>query len=128
MPDINSVPFTTILTTYNIQTMKKPIYKIFPPVALMFLAAVTCVSGFIPFGHFVSSNGQAYDIHLNAQVAITSVCIAIVAIVLATFMYMKEQQPVADKLAATFKTLHRAAYRRTGREMRKKDKNPCKNA
>ena len=86
-----------------------PLSMSFP---LMFLAAVTCVSGFIPFGHFVSSNGQAYDIHLNAQVAITSVCIAIVAIVLATFMYMKEQQPVADKLAATFKTLHRAAYRR----------------
>ncbi len=81
-------------------------------IPLMFLAAVVCVSGFIPFGHFVSSNGQAYDIHLNVQVAVTSVCISIVAIVLATFMYMKEQQPVADKLAATFKTLHRAAARR----------------
>ena len=40
MPDINSVQFTTILITYNIQTMKKPIYKILPPVALMLLAAV----------------------------------------------------------------------------------------
>ena len=79
---------------------------------LVFLAAVTCFAGFIPFGNFVSSNGQAYDIHLNMQVAITSVCIAVVAILLATFMYMKEEQPVADKLAATFKTLHRAAYRR----------------
>ena len=27
-------------------------------------------------------------------------------------MYLKEQQPIADRLAATFKTLHRAAYRR----------------
>ena len=86
-----------------------PVSMSFP---LIFLAAVTCVAGFIPFGHFVSSNGQAYDIHLDAQVAITSVCIAIVAIALATIMYLKEQQPIADRLAATFKTLHRAAYRR----------------
>ena len=28
-------------------------------VPLMFLAAVTIVAGFIPFGHFVSSNGEA---------------------------------------------------------------------
>ena len=86
-----------------------PVSMSFP---LIFLAAVTCVAGFIPFGHFVSSNGQSYDIHLDAQVAITSVCIAIVAIALATIMYLKEQQPIADRLAATFKTLHRAAYRR----------------
>ena len=86
-----------------------PVSMSFP---LIFLAAVTCVAGFIPFGHFVSSNGQSYDIHLNTQVAITSVCIAVVAIVLATIMYLREQQPIADRLAATFKTLHEAAYRR----------------
>ena len=33
--------------------------------ALMFLAVITCVAGFIPFGHFTSSNGTAYDIHLD---------------------------------------------------------------
>ncbi len=79
---------------------------------LIFLALVTCVAGFIPFGEFISSNGQAYEIHLNTQVAITSVCIAIIGIALATFMYLREQQPVAEKLAATFKNLHRAAYHR----------------
>ena len=86
-----------------------PLSMTFP---LMFLAAVTCVAGFIPFGDFVSSNGEAYTIHLDVQVALTSVCIAVVSILIATFMYMRKQQPVAEKLARTFKTLHTAAYHR----------------
>ncbi len=86
-----------------------PLSMTFP---LMFLALVTCVAGFIPFGEFVSSDGQAYTIHLDAQVAITSVCIALVSIGVATWMYLRPQQRVAEKLARTFKSLHTAAYRR----------------
>lgn len=81
-------------------------------IPLIFLALVTCGAGFIPFGDFVSSNGHAYTIHLNMQVAITSVCIAVIAILIATWMYIRPQQPVADALARRFKTLHEAAYRR----------------
>lgn len=81
-------------------------------IPLIFLALVTCGAGFIPFGDLVSSNGHAYTIHLNMQVAITSVCIAVVAILIATWMYIRPQQPVADMLARRFKTLHEAAYRR----------------
>lgn len=89
---------------------ESPLTMTFP---LMFLAAVTIVCGWIlPFGHFVSANGEAYDIHLNAQVAITSVIVAVIAIVLATWMYARDKQPVADMLAKRFSTLHRAAYRR----------------
>ncbi len=36
---------------------------------LMLLAVVTCVAGFIPFGHFISSDGEAYNIHLDRSVA-----------------------------------------------------------
>ena len=57
---------------------------------LVFLAAVSCVAGFIPFGHFVTWNGMPYDIHLEASVAITSVCVAVLAIAIATVMYRKE--------------------------------------
>ena len=49
---------------------ESPLAMTFP---LMFLAAVTVVAGFIPFGHFVSSNGHAYDIHLDTQVMLTSI-------------------------------------------------------
>ena len=79
---------------------------------LIFLAIVTCVSGFIPFGEFISSNGQSYHIHLDMQVAITSIVIALLSIGLATWMYMRPQQPFADMLEKKFKTLHTAAYRR----------------
>lgn len=81
-------------------------------IPLIFLAAVTCVAGFIPFGDFVSSNGEAYTIHLNMQVALTSICIAVIAIAIATLMYARAKQPVADKLARSFKGLHKAAYHR----------------
>ncbi|MDR2915953.1 MAG: NADH-quinone oxidoreductase subunit L [Tannerella sp.] len=81
-------------------------------IPLIFLAVVTCVAGFIPFGKFVSSNGEAYTIHLDWTIAAISVCVAVVAIVIATFMYKGEKQTFADKLAANFKGLYRAAYHR----------------
>lgn len=79
---------------------------------LIFLAAVTCVAGFIPFGHFISANGVSYNIHLNPSVAVTSVVIAVASIVLATCMYMRPQQPLADALARRFRNLYKAAYHR----------------
>ena len=88
---------------------ESPLTMTFP---LMFLALVTIVAGFIPFGHFVSANGESYDIHLDWTVAGTSIAIAVIAIALATWMYAREQQPVADMLATRFSTLHRAAYKR----------------
>lgn len=79
---------------------------------LIFLAAVTCVAGFMPFGHFISANGVSYNIHLNPSVAVTSVVIAVASIVLATCMYMRPQQPLADALARRFRNLYKAAYHR----------------
>ena len=81
-------------------------------VPLMFLAAVTIVAGFIPFGHFVSSNGEADTIHLYWGVAGTSIAIAVISIAVATFMYKGEKQPVADALARRFNGLWTAAYHR----------------
>ena len=89
---------------------ESPLAMTFP---LMFLAAITIVCGWLlPFGHLVSSNGHAYDIHLDTQVAVTSIIVALVAIALATWMYARDRQPVADMLARRFSTLHRAAYKR----------------
>lgn len=86
-----------------------PLTMTFP---LMFLAVVTCVAGFIPFGHFVSADGQAYDIHLDWNIAGTSIVIAVGAIALATYIYMGERQPVADAAAEKLQKLHRWAYKR----------------
>ena len=89
---------------------ESPLSMTFP---LMVLAVITIVCGWIlPFGHFVSANGHAYDIHLNVQVAITSIVVALIAIALATWMYARDKQPVAEMLAKRFATLHLAAYKR----------------
>ncbi|MDE8722526.1 NADH-quinone oxidoreductase subunit L, partial [Alistipes putredinis] len=73
---------------------------------------ITCVAGFIPFGDFISSDGQAYTIHLDGGVVAISLTVAIAANALATWMYLRAKQPVADRLATTFSGLHKADYHR----------------
>ena len=81
-------------------------------IPLIFLALVTCGAGFIPFGHFISSNGESYTIHLDWTVAGTSIVIALLSIALATYMYKGSKQPVADSLQRHFSGLWTAAYHR----------------
>ena len=78
---------------------------------LVFLAAVTLVAGFIPFGHFVTSDRANYDIHIDLTVATISVVIATISIIVAALMYRKESE-VPKKLATTFSGLYMAAFRR----------------
>ena len=81
-------------------------------IPLIFLALVTCGAGFIPFGHFISSNGESYTIHLDWTVAGASIVIALLSIALATYMYKGSKQPVADSLQRRFSGLWTAAYHR----------------
>ena len=60
----------------------------------------------------VSSNGEAYTIHLDWGVAGTSIAIAVISIALATYMYKSGKQPVANALAHRFNGLWTAAYHR----------------
>jgi NADH-quinone oxidoreductase subunit L len=87
---------------------ESPFAMAFP---LVFLAVVTCVAGFIPFGKLVSSTGAEYIIHMNWTVAIMSVVIASISILIATVMYRK-QSATPEKLATTFSGLHKAASNR----------------
>jgi NADH-quinone oxidoreductase subunit L len=80
-------------------------------IPLVFLALVSVVAGFIPFGHFVTYNGEPYTIHLDWTVAGISLTVAVLAILLATFMYRKEN-PLPDRLAEKFNWLWKAAYHR----------------
>ena len=66
-------------------------------IPLMILAAITLFAGFIPFGHFVSSDGLVYHIHLDWSVAIPSIIIALIAIGIATFFY-KSKCDIPDRL------------------------------
>ena len=86
-----------------------PLTMTFP---LIFLSIITVTCGFLPFGELVSANGIGFHTHINWAVAGTSVGLAVIAIVAATLMYKNAETPFADKLAKTFPTLHRAAYKR----------------
>jgi len=87
---------------------ESPFAMAFP---LVFLATVTVFAGFIPFGHFVTSDRANYDIHLDFTVAGISVIVAVCSIVLAMILYRKESE-VPKKLATSFSGLHRAASNR----------------
>lgn len=80
-------------------------------VPLIFLAAVSCVAGFIPFGHYVTWDNMPYDIHLDPTIAVTSVVIAIAAIALATVMYRKENA-IPARLRAAIPHLWNWAFHR----------------
>ena len=78
---------------------------------LIILAAISCVAGFIPFGHFVTWNGQPYSIHLVPWVAITSISVAVLAILLATVMYRKKN-PLPEKMKNFWPGLWMACHKR----------------
>ena len=79
---------------------------------LIILAAITCFAGFIPFGEFVTSNNSAYHIHIDPMVATISLCVAAASIALATLMFAREKQPVADAFVKRFPGLQKAALNR----------------
>jgi NADH-quinone oxidoreductase subunit L len=78
---------------------------------LIFLALITLVGGFIPFGQFVTADGAPYTIKLNSTVAIISVVVALVGIGLATLLYRKEEKR-ASWLPSRSSGLYKAAYNR----------------
>lgn len=80
-------------------------------IPLLFLAFVTVVSGFIPFGKLVTADRTPYEIHLDWSVATTSIVIAVVAIGLATALYMKPSE-VPTKIAQRMGFLYRATQRK----------------
>ena len=80
-------------------------------VPLIFLALVSCVAGFIPFGELVTWNGEPYHIHLTGWVAATSLTVAVLAIILATVMYRKKND-LPTKMRNFAPGLWTAAYHR----------------
>ncbi len=78
---------------------------------LIFLALVSCVAGFIPFGEFVTWDGKPYHIHIEGQVAATSLVVAVLAIAFAAWLYFKEN-PKPARMKAALPGLWKAANRR----------------
>ncbi len=88
---------------------------------LVILAVVSCVAGFVPFGFLVTWNGKPmYEgsasfltnlQHLDWSVAGISLAVAIVAIIIATVMYRKEN-PLPAKMKNVLPALWDWCYHR----------------
>ncbi len=78
-------------------------------VPLIFLAAASVFSGFIPFSSLVTSDGVPFESHIELGIAIPSVLIGLVGIAIAWVMYKKETA-LPQRMADTFKLGYKWAY------------------
>jgi len=78
-------------------------------IPLIFLALLTMVVGHIPFGEYVSSNGEPFETSINWLVASLSVGVGVVGIIIATVMYLKKNTK-PDTMEAALKPLYNASY------------------
>lgn len=78
---------------------------------LVLLAICTIVVGFIPFGNYVTSDGSVLETHIDIASAAIPVSLAVIAILFAARLYMKEN-PLPAKIAASLGGLYKAAYKK----------------
>jgi NADH-quinone oxidoreductase subunit L len=79
------------------------------PMGLLAVGSIT--AGFIPFGNFVSSDGQPLHAHLDMTVAAISVAVAVIGIGVAWSFY-RRPSTMPDKLASSVSGLYRAALQK----------------
>ena len=78
---------------------------------LIFLALLTCATGFIPFARFVSSDNVPFDMHIETAVALSGTLVALAGIFVAFKLYRRDSDKAA-KLAAAMSIPYRAAVRK----------------
>ena len=75
---------------------------------LVLLAALSCVTGFIPFSEFISSDNVPFATHIEWGVAASGIAVALAGIAVATALYRKESDRPA-RIAARMGGFYRAA-------------------
>jgi len=76
---------------------------------LVLLAVGAAAAGFIPFGHFVSTDGTRLETEFHLMFSIAPVALGLAGIFIAMWMY-KKQSDKPDKVAASLSGLYKAAY------------------
>jgi len=76
---------------------------------LVLLAIAAAAAGFIPFGHFVSSDGKRLETAFHLQFSIAPVALGLGGIFIAMWLY-KKQSNKPDKIAAALSGLYKSAY------------------
>ncbi|MBS1598742.1 MAG: NADH-quinone oxidoreductase subunit L [Bacteroidetes bacterium] len=78
-------------------------------IPLIILAIGSIVSGFIPFGNFVSSDGSRLATGFHASFSIMPVSIGVIGILIAGWLY-KKQSDKPDKISSSLNGLYKTAY------------------
>jgi NADH-quinone oxidoreductase subunit L len=78
---------------------------------LVLLAIGAALAGFIPFGNFVSSDGQPLESHFNPMFSIAPVVMGIIGIAIAWLLY-KKQNDKPERIANSLNSIYKAAYRK----------------
>jgi NADH-quinone oxidoreductase subunit L len=76
---------------------------------LVLLAVGSAVAGFIPFGHFVSSDGTKLETPFHLQFSMAPVALGLAGIFIAMWLY-KKQNDKPEKMAAALSGIYKAAY------------------
>ncbi|HRK53024.1 MAG TPA: NADH-quinone oxidoreductase subunit L [Cyclobacteriaceae bacterium] len=78
-------------------------------IPMIVLAIGSALAGFIPFGHYISSDGQSLTLHINWLVAITSVVIALAGIGVAWTFY-KTGSDASQKVIKALGSVYTSAF------------------
>lgn len=78
---------------------------------LMILGVLAIVAGFVPFGEFVSTTGEALHSELHLTMAIAPVTFGLLGILAALLMY-KNGSSLPSKISGEFRGLYHSAYRK----------------
>ncbi len=76
---------------------------------LIILAISAAVAGFIPFGHYVSSDGKILSTEFHLNFSIAPVAIGLIGILTAMWLYKKENDK-AQKLATALNGFYKMVY------------------
>ncbi|HVM89973.1 MAG TPA: NADH-quinone oxidoreductase subunit L [Puia sp.] len=78
---------------------------------LILLAIGAALGGYIHFGNYITSDGKALESSFNLQLSIAPVILAVTGIIVAAWLYFKQNNK-PEKIAASLGVFYKSAYRR----------------
>ncbi len=83
----------------------------FMKISLVTLAICTIIAGWIPFGKFISADGNGRETELHLLFSIAPIAISVVGILFAASLYKRENEK-PSRIADSFGKLYQTAYRK----------------
>ena len=80
-------------------------------IPLVFLALLSCLTGWIPFSHFISSDSVPYDLGINWWIAAGGILVSLIGITVATRLYRRESD-LPERIASRWAGFWNAAAHR----------------